>query len=155
MLGADRPVSYLVAYQDANELRASGGFIGSASVITLRRGVASQVFESTGIADNLSVPPPEPVAYYNGEPGWLFRDSNWSPDFPTTAALERFFYQLDFHRDVPNVVDVTPQASSDILSATGPIYVPEYHRWVNGANVDGIGGLLRALCAQRRTGDPQ
>jgi Protein of unknown function (DUF4012) len=135
MLGADRPVSYLVAYQDANELRASGGFIGSASVITLRRGVASQVFESTGIADNLSVPPPEPVAYYNGEPGWLFRDSNWSPDFPTTAALERFFYQLDFHRDVPNVVDLTPQASSDILSATGPIYVSEYHRWVTGADV--------------------
>lgn len=135
MLGADRPVAYLVAYQDANELRATGGFIGSASVITLRRGVASQVFESTGIADNLSVPPPEPVAFYNGEPGWLFRDSNWSPDFPTTAALERFFYKLDFHRDVPNVVDLTSQAASDILSATGPIYVPEYKRWVNGANV--------------------
>jgi Protein of unknown function (DUF4012) len=135
MLGADRPVSYLVAYQDANELRATGGFIGSASVITLRHGVASQVFGSTGIADNLSVPPPEPVEYYNNEPGWLFRDSNWSPDFPTTAALERFFYKLDFHRDVPNVVDLTPQASSDILSATGPIYVPEYKRWVFGSNV--------------------
>ena len=135
MLGADRPATYLVAYQDSNELRATGGFIGSASVITLRRGIASQVFGSTGIADNLSIPPPEPVEYYNGEPAWLFRDSNWSPDFPTTAALERFFYKLDFHRDIPNVIDATPQASADMLAATGPIYVPEYRTVVSSGNV--------------------
>jgi hypothetical protein len=134
-LGANRPVSYLVVYQDSNELRATGGFIGSASVMTVHRGIVSQLFQGTGIADNLSVPPPEPVEYYNDETGWLFRDSNWSPDFPTTAALERFFYGLDFHRDVPNVVDLTPQATSDVLNATGPIYVPEYRQTVTGANV--------------------
>jgi Protein of unknown function (DUF4012) len=135
LLGANRPTSYLVVYQDSNELRATGGFIGSASLMTVHRGIASQLFGGTGIVDNLSVPPPEPVEYYNGEPSWLFRDSNWSPDFPTTAALERFFYRLDFHRAVPNVVDLTPQATSDVLNATGPIYVPEYRRTVTGANV--------------------
>jgi hypothetical protein len=135
LLGASRPTSYLVVYQNSNELRATGGFIGSASVMTVHRGIASQLFEGTGIQDNLSVPPPEPVEYYNNETAWLFRDSNWSPDFPTTAALERFFYKLDFHRDVPNVVDLTPQATSDLLHATGPIYVPEYHQTVTAANI--------------------
>lgn len=135
LLGANQPTSYLVVYQDSNELRATGGFIGSASLMTVHRGIASQLFEGTGILDNLSVPPPEPVEYYNGEPGWLFRDSNWSPDFPTTAALERFFYRLDFHRAVPNVVDLTPQATADVLHATGPIFVPEYQRTVTGDNV--------------------
>jgi Protein of unknown function (DUF4012) len=135
LLGNGQPTSYLVVYQNSAELRATGGFIGSASVLTVHRGVASQLFEGVSVLDNLSVPPPEPVAYYNGEPGWLFRDSNWSPDFPTSAALERFFYRLDFHRDVPNVIDVTPQAAADILAATGPVYVSEYRRMVNGANV--------------------
>jgi hypothetical protein len=138
LLGADRPASYLVVYQNSNELRATGGFIGSASVLTVHRGIASQLFEGSGIVDNLSVPPPEPVAYYNGEPGWLFRDSNWSPDFPTTAALERFFYALDFHRSVENIADITPQAAADLLNATGPIYLPEYRQTVTGANVAGL-----------------
>lgn len=138
LLGADRPISYLVAYQNSNELKATGGFIGSASVLTVRRGIASQLFEGSGIVDNLSVPPPEPVAYYNGEPAWLFRDSNWSPDFPTTAALERFFYALDFHHSVSNIVNVTPQAVSALLSATGPMYVPEYRQTVTAANVEGL-----------------
>jgi hypothetical protein len=136
LLGADQPTSYLVVYQNSNELRATGGFIGSASVLTVHRGIASQLFQGSGIMDNYSVPPPEPVAYYNGEPAWLFRDSNWSPDFPTTAALERFFYALDFHRTVSNIVNVTPKGAVDLLNATGPIYVPEYRQTVTGANVE-------------------
>ncbi len=135
LLGEHGSTSYLLAYQDSNELRATGGFIGSASLLTIHDGKPKQIFQSTGIDDNLSVPPPEPVENYNDEPGWLFRDSNWSPDFPTTAALERFFYRLDFHRSVANVVDVTPGAVSRILTATGPMYVPEYRREVSGANV--------------------
>ncbi|HEX6509106.1 MAG TPA: DUF4012 domain-containing protein [Chloroflexota bacterium] len=134
-LGARGPVSYLVVYQNSDELRATGGFIGSASLLTVHQGAVSQLFQGTGIRDNLSIPPPEPVAYYNREIAWLFRDSNWSPDFPTSAGLERFFYHLDFHRDIGNVVNLTPQAASDILAATGPIYVPEYGRLVTGANV--------------------
>jgi hypothetical protein len=138
LLGADRPTSYLVIYQNSNELKATGGFIGSASVLTVNRGIASQLFEGSGIVDNFSVPPPEPVAYYNGEPAWLFRDSNWSPDFPTTAGLERFFYALDFHRTVANIVNVTPQAAAALLNATGPMYVPEYRQTVTGANVEAL-----------------
>lgn len=134
-MGYGQPRTYLVAYQNNSELRASGGFIGSAGLLTLHAGQITQQFSGTGIRDNLSVPPPEPFLLYNRESAWLFRDSNWSPDFPTTAALERFFYRLDFHSDPFGVVDVTPQAASDILAATGPIYSPEYHRWITSSNV--------------------
>jgi hypothetical protein len=75
------------------------------------------------------------MSRYNGELGWLFMDSNWSPDFPTSAALERFFLKLNLGVDPPNVVDVTPSAAADILAATGPVFVPEYGRWVTAANV--------------------
>jgi hypothetical protein len=135
LLGLNRPYTYLIAYQDPEELRPTGGFIGSAGLLKLSRGRASQQFVSTGIRDNLSVPPPDPLILYDHEPGWLFRDSNWSPDFPTTAALERFFARLDLGWDAPAVIDITPQAVADILGATGSFYAPEYHRWITAGNL--------------------
>jgi hypothetical protein len=135
ILGLHHPYTYLVAYQNPAEIRASGGFIGSVGLLTLHNGRASQHFMSTKLRDNLSLPPPEPIAVYNDEPGWLLRDSNWSPDFPTTAALERFFARLDLRWNAPGVIDITPQATADALAATGPFYSPEYHRWITSQNV--------------------
>ncbi|HEX8919605.1 MAG TPA: DUF4012 domain-containing protein, partial [Chloroflexota bacterium] len=135
LLGYGHQQSYLLAYQNEDQIRASGGFLGSFGLLTMRDGKATQRFHGTGLRDNLSLPPPEPMAIDSGEPGWLFRDSNWSPDFPTTAALERFFLQLDLHQRAANVIDITQQAAADILTATGPIYSPEYRRWITGSNV--------------------
>lgn len=138
LLGYRHPATYLVAYQDPAFLRPTGGFIGSVGLITVRDGKVEQRFLGTGINDNLSVPPPEPVALYNREPAWLLRDANWSPDFPTSADLERYFFKLDLGWQAPGLIDLTPQAAADIASATGPIYVPEYRRWVNGGNIVGL-----------------
>jgi len=135
LLGYPRPHTYLLAYQNSDELRATGGFIGSAGILTLRNGSVIQHFLGTNILDNLSIPPPEPVSLYNGEPGWLFRDSNWSPDFPTSAALERYFARLDLHQTAQGVVDITPRAASELLAATGSFYSPEYRRWITAGNV--------------------
>ncbi|MGH2448075.1 MAG: DUF4012 domain-containing protein, partial [Chloroflexota bacterium] len=138
LLGMHRPQTYLIAYQDSLELRSTGGFIGSYSLMTVRNGrVVNNGFRGTdfGNDENLSIPPPQPVALYNQEKAWLFRDANWSPNFPTTAALEQFFLRLDAHRAVDGVIDLTPQAAADLLEATGPLYIRPYHRWVNAGNV--------------------
>lgn len=135
LLGARHPATYLVAYLDPEQLRATGGFLGSASVLTVRAGAVHQVFRGTWLRDDLRYRPPDPVVQYDSEPGWLFRDSNWSPNFPTSAALERFFLQLDLHENAPNVINLTPQATAAVLQATGDLYVPEYHRRVTAGNV--------------------
>ncbi|GAC1627825.1 MAG: hypothetical protein NVS4B2_08320 [Chloroflexota bacterium] len=135
LLGLNHPHTYLIAYQDPDELRSTGGFLGSIGFLTLKNGVATQQFQGTGIRDNLSIPPPEPVSLYNRESGWLLRDANWSPNFPTSADLERFFVQLDLHRGVSDVINVTPAAIAGVLSATGPLYLHEYGRTVTGANL--------------------
>ncbi|HZS94262.1 MAG TPA: DUF4012 domain-containing protein [Chloroflexota bacterium] len=137
ILGYPRPRTYLLAYQDPEELRATGGFIGSADLLTLDNGSATHRFQAdTQFShENLTIPAPEPFVYYNQEPFWLFRDSNWSPDFPVTAAIERYILRLDLHVRVQGVINLTPQCAADVLAATGPVYVPAYHRWVNSANV--------------------
>jgi len=136
LAGFPRARTYLVAYQDSAELRATGGFIGSAGLLTLNRGTARQQFRGTAFAqENATVPSPQPMQLYNREPFWLFRDSNWSPDFPTSARLERFFAALDLHREADGVIDITPQGAADILAAVGPLTVPEYHQVITSANV--------------------
>lgn len=136
LLGVTSPRTYLIAYQDETELRATGGFIGAINLVTVRRGTVRQHFEGTEIGnrERLLVPAPEPIRAYN-EIWWLMRDSNWSPNFPTTAALERYFLRMDLGVNPWGVIDVTSQAAASVLAATGPLYVPEYHRWVTAGNV--------------------
>ena len=115
--------------------RSTGGFIGSAGIVTASNGVAHQRYQSVvAPLENVSLQAPSRAVYYNQE-RWLFRDSNWAADFPTTAALERFFYKLDFHHPAPNVIDITADGAAALLQGTGPIDVPEYKRWVNAGNV--------------------
>jgi hypothetical protein len=135
LLGYPQPYTYLFAYQDSEEIKATGGFIGSMALVTVEGGKVRQEFQGTDVRDNLSVPPPEPMQLYNRDFAWLFRDANWSPDFPTSAQLERYFLRLDFHRDVAGVVNLTPQAIGDVLAATGPVYSPEYGQWIRSDNV--------------------
>jgi hypothetical protein len=137
LLGDPKAATYLLAYQDSQELRASGGFLGSAGVVRVRDGSATEAFHgaAAGPRENTSIPAPEPLVLYNDEFAWLFRDSNWAADFPTTAALERYFLGLDFHEHVNNVIDLTPDGAAAFLSGIGPVYLPEYGRWVSAGNV--------------------
>jgi hypothetical protein len=136
LAGVGRPFTFLLAYQNSNELRATGGFIGSYGMVTLRDGLMSQRFSGTWAAmRNLSFPPPEPVQLYNEEAAWLFMDSNWSPSFPISAQLERYILRVNTGQQAEGVINVTPEIGADILSVLGPIWIQQYHRWVNASNI--------------------
>ncbi|MBV9280399.1 MAG: DUF4012 domain-containing protein, partial [Chloroflexi bacterium] len=99
ILGARRPTTYLAAFQDSHELRATGGFVAAVDLVTLRRGVISTSFSSSALPrETMAAFPPLPEAYYTPETRWILRDSNWSPDFPLSARLERWFYGEDTGR---------------------------------------------------------
>lgn len=136
ILGYPQPKRYLLVYQNPAELRATGGFIGSAGILRFNRGKIAQRFHGTGFNhENESVPSPEPVQYYNNEPYWLFRDSNWSPNFPTSAALERYFLGLDLHTSVAGTINITPDVAQAALAVVGPQYIAQYHKLVTSDNV--------------------
>ncbi len=136
LLGYPHRRTYFLAYQDPAELRATGGFIGSVGLVSIHNGITKQQFGTTGFdQENETVPTPQPMLIYNDEPAWYLRDANWSPDFPTTAGIERYLLSLDRHVNPQGVINITPAATADVLAATGPIYSPEYHRWVTSTNI--------------------
>jgi hypothetical protein len=146
ILGMNGESHYLLALQDPAELRATGGFIGAGDFVTLHDGSLHSDFFGSALPYEIdSVPTPLPEALYTAEGPWIFRDSNWSPDFPLSARLERWFYGKDTGRWADGVVDIVDTAIDRILAATGPVYVPQYREWVNADNVD-------ALAQQYKTG---
>jgi hypothetical protein len=119
---------------DPAELRGAGGFIGSFSLLDVDRGAitlgeAKDVFLVDSPypmpGQSTYVPAPEPVQQAIPH-GWVFGDSNHSPDFATAAqAGERLFHN-ETGNAVDGVISLDPWAVASLLTVTGPISVPQY-----------------------------
>ena len=124
-LGYDRPRSYLMVAQNSDELRATGGFIPGAWVLTLDRGEIMQLkFWDTVAVDNLDASPPLPPegllqSLWAG--AWLFRDAGWYPDFPTSASVIEQMFDLGQQFSVDGTIAFDQWAFKTTLDAMGPI----------------------------------
>jgi hypothetical protein len=127
-LGVHAKHRYLLIAQNPDELRPTGGLITAAGLLTFEHGELVDVVMSDSTAVNdftrAAYPPaPDPLARYMGLKLWAFQDSNWSPDFPTSARAAADFYQLGQGQDVDGVIAIDPGAIQLMLAATGPITV--------------------------------
>ncbi len=139
ILGRDGRRRYLVVFQNANELRATGGFLGSIAEVTVDRGAVADLRVPEGGSYDLQgdlraeLLPPSPLLAVTGR--WQFHDANWFPDFPTTAKKLSWFYQKGGGPSVDGIVAVTSDILPTILGVTGPIAMPAYRRTITADNV--------------------
>ena len=138
LLGASGERSYLILAQNEDELRATGGFISGAGVLTLLSGeILGLAFEDSYAVDDLTKPhpsPPEPIRDHMGAEMWLFRDANWSPDFPTAAEVAATFYEQDRGQHVNGVIALDQRAIQSLVEVIGPVRVEGFEETVSGAN---------------------
>jgi len=139
LLGAERPQTYLLLAQNNDELRATGGFITSIGVVTLDKGRIAQLdMMDSYSADNWNVPKPaspEPMARHMGILLWVTRDTNWSPDFPTSARAAADLYGRDHNVAVDGVIALDQTAVQLLVAAIGPLQVAGDPQPVTGDNV--------------------
>ncbi len=125
---------FLILFQNNDELRPTGGFIGSLATLEISNFgenidmQASDVYHydmpSIKYLDNN---PPKPIAKYMGLKNWYLRDSNWSPDFPTAAQfIEELFYEESYYAnkefsDLDAIFAITPKLVANIIDLTGPV----------------------------------
>lgn len=138
LAGYPKKVKYLIILENSDELRPTGGFIGTYGILEIESGEILK-FETHDIyhldmpvKDKLSVIPPEPIKKYLGVSKWMIRDANWSPDWPTSAKKIEWFYnqenQLAGIKDIEKfdgIIAITPKLIIDLLAITGPIVVEE------------------------------
>jgi len=150
LLGLSKPVNYLLFNQDSDELRATGGFNGNYAVITVAGG---RITSGVHLHDIISLDCPYGNCYNRPNPpaiaDWFFtnhnyitnttqfgvRDSNFDPDFPTTAKLEEQLAQQEGVPPVSAVVAITPGLMESILQLTGPVKVPDFNKTVDASNL--------------------
>ena len=139
LLGMEGPRSYLILAQNSDELRATGGFITGVGVITVEEGrVVRLEFKDSYAVDDLSKPyppPPAPLRLYMLAEIWLFRDSNWSPDFPTSARQAAYLYEYGQGEEVYGVVAVDFWLVKFLMPAFEPLKVPGIDEPVTSQNV--------------------
>lgn len=145
ILGVDEPKTYLFVLQNSDEMRPTGGFIGTYGLITLDAGHITNFFtDDVYNLDRLAPPARRPkapaqLARYLQQPAWYLRDANWDPDFPTTAQKILQFYKEEKPAQTPPVAEfqsgkgekekidgvlaIMPEAIRPLLRLTGPITI--------------------------------
>ncbi len=120
----------IVMAQNSDELRATGGFITALAVITIHAdGRLESQFMNSYAIDNMArlrqhPVPPAPMLLYMDLPRWVFRDTNWSPDFPTAARAAARLYVLDQGQAVDVIAAVNLNTIRALVDAVGPLTLP-------------------------------
>jgi len=165
VVGFDGPKTYLFLIQNNRELRPTGGFIGTYGLLKLDSGEIVD-FKTDNIYNLdkafsgeegvktpqqlVAYPSPMPIARWLEQKDLALRDSNWNPDFPTSAKLAVDLYQAESQvasqtekeiylrdrthkaknfvssfqlEDVDGVIAITPEVIEGLLKITGAITV--------------------------------
>lgn len=125
ILGFNKPVTYMVLFQNNMELRPTGGFIGSFALVDISNGKLDNwkvydVYDADGQLPGY-VRPPEPIFNHLKEAQWWLRDSNWDPDFPTSARRVTWFLDKSLDRQVRGVVAINLEVLKEVLVSVGPV----------------------------------
>ncbi len=139
LLGFNKKQTYLVLFQNNFELRPGGGFIGSYGILEIEKG-RIQSFEVFDVYDvdgrfKQHIDPPFVLQRYMGVPHWYLRDSNYSPDFSTSAANVANFFKLETEKEVDGVIALDVTFLSMLLEEIGPVKIPDYNETVTKDNV--------------------
>ena len=141
LLGADGPRRYLIMAQNEDEMRATGGFLTGAGVITLDNGrIADLSFKDANQVDDwASKPydfPPQPFYDFMGLEMLLFRDANFWPNFPTSAQKAMDLYA--YGQGVPpldGAIAIDQEFLRLLVDATGPVPIPGSDRTISANNL--------------------
>lgn len=134
--GFPDPAHYLIMLQNNDELRPSGGFLGSYVRLDISNFGEIDKLESSDVY-HLDMPSigkveftaPLPITTYLKVNNWYLRDANWSPDWPTSARqIQTMFHAESLASGINEpplnaVIAITPEFVANLLRITGPITV--------------------------------
>ncbi len=132
--------TFLILLQNNTELRPGGGFLGQYAIVQIKNGnVVSTKVEDANLLDQrieAKIPTPYPFERMIQLKNWKFRDSNFSPDFPTNVEKAKYFFRLagGNSKQFDGVIAVNSQVFDNLFTLTGPITVPGYAGEFNSEN---------------------
>lgn len=135
LAGYPRTRTFLVLLQNADEIRPTGGFIGTIGLVQPDSGEIGHIdFGDVYALDKLVIGkwkdvPPDPLKRELGVNAWYLRDANWSPDYPQSAARIMDVYERERSMaglattTLDGVIALNPDFFRALLHLTGPIKI--------------------------------
>lgn len=138
LFGQKERKTYLILFQNNSEIRGTGGFIGSYGLATFEKGKfldmeIRDVYFADGQLKGF-VEPPAPLKTFLGQDVWYLRDSNWDPDFPTSAQRAQWFFNKETGRKVDGAIAINLFVAQRLIEAFGTIEIPDYKEKINKDN---------------------
>lgn len=125
IFGKDKEQTYLVLFQNDKELRATGGFLTSYAVFKVNKGkIKIERSEDIYSLDNsIAVHPSAPreiLTYHKEVSQFYIRDSNLSPDLPTSIDLFNSLYKKSGERvNYDGIITIDSKILVDMLTIFG------------------------------------
>ncbi len=139
VVALDGKKDYLVLLQNNNELRPTGGFIGSFAKVSFEGGRLKklEVNDTYAIDGQLKihVEPPKEIKEDLNQKDYFLRDANFEPDFPSSARQIEWFYAKETGQRVEGVIALDISAVEDLLSVVGPLELSDYGEQITPANL--------------------
>ncbi len=138
ILGFPEPSNYLVIFQNTDELRPSGGFIGSYAILQSKNASLKKITTADSyhldmpVRNSLDVKANPVLNRYLKSEKMFLRDANWSPDWIQSAKNINFIYkeilkswpedkEKPFNEDFDFIIAITPDLVESLLEIVGPI----------------------------------
>ena len=142
VLGSTSSKKYLILFQNSNEIRPTGGFIGSYGILDFENGkiknlTIDDVYNPDGQIDlrNIDVEPPAPIKEFLGEEKLHIRNANWNPDFGKSAnTIEDLYFRVTGDK-VDGVIGIDLNFVESLLKVTGPIFLTAYNEEITAENL--------------------
>lgn len=141
VLGEKEAKNYLLIFQNDKEIRATGGFMTAYAFLKLDKGHFSTTSSddiyrldekllTVCLTKICPIAPPDPIVKYlpevTGKPrtAWSMRDSNLSPDLPSSMQeFERMYKMLGEGLNYDGIITIDTKVVEEIIKITGPIEV--------------------------------
>ncbi|MGD9129306.1 MAG: DUF4012 domain-containing protein [Candidatus Woesebacteria bacterium] len=142
--------NYLILFQNSQEIRATGGFMGSFARLNLKEGHIADleiqdIYEPAGQFQGIVKAPKGVEQYLSGGQGMLLPDSNWHADFPTSSRQVLYYFAKGKQENVEGVIALNLSLAKDLIAIFEPIYLPDYQIEVRSDNFDELARVERNL----------
>ena len=130
---------YLVLFQNENEIRPTGGFIGSYGILSFENGVLNNmeikdIYEIDGQLKG-HVEPPEEIKDILGEASYYMRDANWQADFVKASKDLQWFFDKEAGRKVDGVIGINLAVAKELVGVVGEVLVPDFDEKITKDNL--------------------
>ena len=134
---------WILLFQNSNELRSTGGFMGSYALLELNQGKITQIniediYDADGQFDGYFDAPNGVSQYLSSGKGLRLPDANWHVDTKKSAEQILPFFAMGNKQNIKGIIFVNLEFAKKLLSFLGPIELPDYNTIVTEDNIDEV-----------------